>query len=114
MVLMKRVNALLLVAVLLPMACVRDRKNSGEKDIPAKGMMNVQDLFIQRCATCHGTEGNLSRGGAKKLTESTTDTDEIIRQIRYGKGAMPPFGEMLSEADIRALAEHVKSFRNPH
>jgi mono/diheme cytochrome c family protein len=71
----------------------------------------VSELYAQRCATCHGMEGNMSMGGAKKLTECVSSKEEITAQIRYGKGTMPPFGEMLTDKQINALAEHVLTFR---
>ena len=76
-----------------------------------QGAFDVSALYAQRCATCHGMEGNLSMAGAKKLTESVSTKEEIQAQIRYGKGTMPPFGEMLSDTQINALAEYVLTFR---
>lgn len=73
---------------------------------------DVSAWYAQRCATCHGMEGNMSMGGAKKLTESVSTKEEITAQIRYGKGTMPPFGEMLTNEQIDALAEYVLSFRS--
>ena len=73
---------------------------------------DVSALYAQRCATCHGMEGNMSMGGAKKLTESVSTKEEISAQIRYGKGTMPPFGEMLTNEQITALAEYVLTFRS--
>jgi mono/diheme cytochrome c family protein len=77
-----------------------------------QGAFDVSALYAQRCATCHGMEGNMSMGGAKKLTESVSSKEEITAQIRYGKGTMPPFGEMLTNEQINALAEYVLSFRS--
>ncbi len=111
---MRGIVPVFLVILLLSSACSSGKKKVTDRDSGPAVISDVHALFVQRCATCHGTEGNLSRGGAKKLTESTSDIHEIISQIRDGKGAMPPFRDMLSEAEIKALAEHVKSFRNIH
>ncbi len=73
--------------------------------------IDLSALYAQRCATCHGMEGNLSMAGARKLTESVATKEEIQAQIRYGKGTMPPFGEILSDPQINALAEYVLTFR---
>lgn len=74
----------------------------------------VQDttaLYAQRCATCHGMNGAMQMGGAKRLTESVATREEIIGQIRYGKGTMPPFGQILSDTQIEALADYTLGFR---
>jgi mono/diheme cytochrome c family protein len=71
----------------------------------------AKTLFVRKCATCHGTEGNLEIGGAKNLWYSTLSLEEITAQITYGKGNMPPFGEVLSQKEIAAIAEHTFGLR---
>ena len=60
----------------------------------AQGPVDAQALFIKRCATCHGSEGNLQLSGAKNITLSQLSSDEIKNQIIHGKGGMPPFESM--------------------
>jgi mono/diheme cytochrome c family protein len=71
----------------------------------------AKTLFVRKCATCHGTEGNMEIGGAKNLWYSALSLEEITAQITYGKGTMPPFGEILSEKEIAAIAEHTFGLR---
>ena len=68
--------------------------------------MNAQEVYIKRCATCHGSEGNLEMGGAKKIVNSTLSKQEIKNQILYGKGKMPPFQEVLTGAEVDALTDY--------
>lgn len=88
----------------------KENQPAGSPDIAA--VADTAALFVQRCATCHGSSGNLSLGGAPRLTLSLLPRDEVIRQIRLGKGDMPPFGEMLSEEEIGALADFSIALRH--
>ena len=56
-----------------------------------QGPVDAQALFIKRCATCHGSEGNLQMSG---------------NQIIHGKAGMPPFESMLTVQEIDALTAY--------
>jgi len=71
-----------------------------------QGPVDAQALFIKRCATCHGSEGNLQLSGAKNITVSALSADEIKNQITHGKGGMPPFESMLTVQEIDALTAY--------
>jgi mono/diheme cytochrome c family protein len=71
-----------------------------------QGPVDAQALFIKRCATCHGSEGNLQLSGAKKLMVSQLPAEEIKNQIIHGKGGMPPFESMLTVQEIDALTTY--------
>ena len=79
-------------------ACNEEPKQNGPVD--------AQALFVKRCATCHGSEGNLQMSGAKKLTVSQLSADEIKNQIIHGKAGMPPFESMLTVQEIDALTAY--------
>ena len=79
-------------------ACSEESKTQGPVD--------AQALFIKRCATCHGSEGNLQMSGAKKLTVSQLSAEEIKNQIIHGKAGMPPFESMLTVQEIDALTAY--------
>lgn len=72
----------------------------------AQGPVDAQALFIKRCATCHGSEGNLQLSGAKNITVSQLSADEIKNQIIHGKAGMPPFESMLTVQEIDALTSY--------
>ena len=80
----------------------------------------VRELFVQRCARCHGRDGR----GATKLGEIVnppdfTDADwwkdgvgdeRLKRAIAAGKGEMPAFAKKLTRPEIAALAAYVREF----
>ena len=72
----------------------------------AQGPVDVKALFIKRCSTCHGSEGNLQMSGAKNITVSQLSSEEIKNQIVHGKGGMPPFESMLTVQEIDALTAY--------
>ena len=79
-------------------------------------------LFEQHCSPCHGPDGRARTPAARKLavkdlTESHLADAEISRQIALGstdaKGRprMPAFKPPLTDADVAALVQFVKSLR---
>jgi len=67
------------------------------------------DLFLENCAACHGDAGEGMREmGAPNLTDAiwlyggTRDT--LTETITYSRfGVMPPWGQRLDEAEIKAV-----------
>ena len=51
-------------------------------------------------------------GGAPDLSISTIGLEERIALITYGKETMPPQKDILSAAEIKAVAAYVENFRN--
>ena len=80
---------------------------------PSPGTINSKDLYTTRCAACHGMDGTMSVGGSKPLNTSILKEEEIISQIKNGKGAMPPFQGRLSDEEISALSKFILTFRKP-
>jgi cytochrome c oxidase cbb3-type subunit 3 len=70
-------------------------------------------LFEANCAACHGEAGMGDREmGAPNLTDAIWlygGTEEAVTHtIRYSRfGVMPPWGERLGEAQVRAVAAYV-------
>ena len=77
------------------------------------------------CASCHGKDGSGSTMMGKKLNvkdyrdpkvQAAFSDAEAARAIKEGvktngKETMKPFGQKLSEADIKALVAYVRSFK---
>jgi len=76
--------------------------------------------FTTICARCHGSDG---KGGVPAAEGSNAPrnfcdaafqanrTDEQLKQvIRRGKGAMPAFGNLFSDADLQGLVLQIRSF----
>lgn len=77
-------------------------------------------VYAARCALCHGPTGRGDGPGAAALNPKPrnyhdkaymdTRTDaELLEVIRNGKGAMPRWGGILSEAEMTAVLAHVRS-----
>ena len=72
-----------------------------------------EGLFLDNCAACHGENGMGSRDlGAPNLTDaiwlyggSVETLEETVRYARFG--VMPPWGERLSEAEVKAVTAYV-------
>jgi mono/diheme cytochrome c family protein len=76
-------------------------------------------VFAQRCALCHGPDGHGDGPGSKALNpkprnfhdtaymSSRTDA-QLLDTIHKGKGAMPKWGGVLSEAEITAALAHIR------
>lgn len=70
-------------------------------------------LYAQHCANCHAIDGagaigpQLSDG---RVAERFPDIDDEVAVIITGRAdlGMPPFGQTLTEEQIRAVAEHTR------
>jgi len=71
------------------------------------------ELFLNNCAACHGDNGMGSRDlGAPNLTDAIWlyggDLASLEETVRYARfGVMPPWGERLTEAEIKAVTAYV-------
>lgn len=76
-------------------------------------------LYKQHCRSCHGAEGVPSarmltlypklRSLADSAYLATLSTDSIAAVTRSGVGAMKPYADKLSPAEIEAVARYVKT-----
>ena len=83
-------------------------------------------MWAQNCASCHGKDGSGNTMSGKKLgvkdyhdakLQTAFSDAEAERAIKEGvktngKETMKPFGSKLSDADIKALVAHIRSFKN--
>ena len=76
-------------------------KNAGNASVP-DGMA----VFRKNCVVCHGADGKLGVNGAKDLTASELPIEGRMQIITNGKNLMTPFKAVLSEAEIKAVAEY--------
>ncbi|HWV56785.1 MAG TPA: cytochrome c [Longimicrobiales bacterium] len=83
-----------------------------------------QQVYNDYCMTCHHPDGNGSEGIVPPLAGSewvTGDSGRLIRILLKGltgtvmvmgtpyDGLMPPFGEILDDAQLAAVATYVRS-----
>ena len=104
--------AAVLAATLATGACTRGGPSSSP---PAE---DAAHLFARACAKCHGDDGSgglpTVPGGLRPIDlrqrgwqESRTD-EEIAAAIRHGRGAMPPFADVLTGEQVAALTQYVR------
>ncbi len=102
------------ILAVLTVACDQNptKTNASTPVKPAKIDLSLtgEELFIKHCKLCHGVKGNLQLNGAKDLKESTLTLEERINIITTGKNAMTPFEKVLSEEEIRKVAEYSQTF----
>jgi mono/diheme cytochrome c family protein len=69
------------------------------------------ELYSQKCTACHGDDGNLGLGGAKKISESTLSQVEREELISNGKKTMPAFKDQISQEEIKKIAEYTLTLK---
>jgi cytochrome c6 len=72
---------------------------------------NGADIYAGKCSACHGSDGNMGIGGAKKLPESVLSQEEREQIISGGKKTMPAFKDQLSVDDIKAVAAYTLTLK---
>lgn len=86
---------------------VSARSNAGSGNHPPDG----KHIFSQYCVACHGADGKLGFNGAKDLSQSVLNLEERVTQIAKGKNLMTAFEDLLSPAEIRAVAEYTLTLK---
>lgn len=76
------------------------------------GKLNGARIFSTNCTLCHGKDGKLGINEAKDLTFSQLSKDEMVALVSNGKGAMAPYKNVLSKAEIEAVVEHVRTLKS--
>ena len=67
-----------------------------------------EQVFSDNCAVCHGPTGQGGSAGPDLRTAPKAQSvNTAIDQVTNGGGGMPPFGDQLSETQIRAVATYV-------
>ena len=83
--------------------------------------IDTTTIYAEKCALCHGGDGKGTPTGIDFGTKDFTDKewqasrtdDEFVNSITHGNPDNDnylPFGDMLSEEEIRAMVPHVRSF----
>ena len=111
----KRAKMLVLSAFLLIIAALglveASKKRSALGDFKQASTTNGEEIFTAACAQCHGADGKKGVMGAADLSVTPLDQTVIIFTIKNGKGTMVGYEDMLSEAQIQAVAEYVQGLR---
>jgi cytochrome c6 len=103
---MKKYLIFLGIAIAVYACGNKDKKDIVETETPPAPAVDGAAIFKTRCELCHGADGKLGMNGSKDLTVSDFDLNERIAIITNGKGVMTPFKDILSLAEIKAVAEY--------
>lgn len=74
--------------------------------------VNGHVLYIENCARCHGEDGKAQLMDSPDLSVSPLDLAGKIEIIKNGKGAMTGFAGLLTEGQIKAVAEYTEKLKN--
>jgi mono/diheme cytochrome c family protein len=81
-----------------------------------------KQVYTDSCAKCHGEDGKGQtkmgqKSGCKDYTVEAIKDDAAFKSVKEGmkdkdgKTLMKPFGDTLSEADIKAAIAYMKTFK---
>ena len=73
--------------------------------------LDIAALFASTCGFCHGDGGRAAGKGPQLM--NTARSDEFLRErIKNGKeGAMPAFGQVLSDGDVDAIIDYIHQLK---
>lgn len=71
------------------------------------------------CAMCHGGDGKGIPMMAQMFKADPSNMDltrgksevELLKVLKSGRGAMPPYGDKLGDADLKALVRYIRSLK---
>lgn len=110
-----KIGIVTLILGIAILACAgSDNKNPSTSSKKAEKKTVVLDgkkIYKSNCVTCHGMDGTLGINGSKDLSKTELDLEERIALITNGKGVMTPFGNLLSDEKIKAVAEYTLTLK---
>jgi len=69
-------------------------------------------LYVKHCTKCHGEDGSKGEWGAKNLRKSKLGPEDLFSKIAEGGWVMPKWRKTLSNAEIQAVGDYVKTLRD--
>jgi cytochrome c6 len=84
---------------------------------PMKSQDKSAATYKQKCATCHGADGQGDTPAGKSMkvrsfsdpeTKKMSD-DELAAIIEKGKNKMPAYGKSMSAEDIKGMVAYIRS-----
>jgi mono/diheme cytochrome c family protein len=105
------VLALLPAVLAASLTCAVPASAQPAATAPDNGTFDVEQLFATTCSFCH-SDGGRAAGRGPQLMDSQKSDDFIRDRIKTGKqGAMPAFGETLSDAQIDEIVKYIRSLK---
>ncbi len=100
---------ILLFGIFLSAGILFSCGNGGKEKSDSKAI--GQETYEKQCVRCHGKDGNLGLSGAKSLSKTNLNSAEMIPIITNGSsgGIMPSYREILSEEEIKNVAQYIET-----
>ena len=89
-------------------AAANDPVDEAAAVVSEKYQLNVKKLFATKCSWCHQGYG-MKQADGPKLAGTSKTVEQVMKQINEGKSPMPGFRKQLSEKEVQALAEYIKT-----
>jgi len=89
-------------------ATANDPVDAAAAAVGEKYQVNVKKLFATKCSWCHQGYG-MKQADGPKLAGTQKTVEQLAKQIIEGKSPMPAFRNQLSEKEVQALAEYIKT-----
>jgi cytochrome c6 len=98
------------ISLVFFIACANDTpaNTNATAETPVEYGINI---YQKNCISCHGAEGNMGFNGAADLSKSVLSLAERIAVITNGRKAMTPFKALLSEDEIKKVAEYTENLK---
>jgi mono/diheme cytochrome c family protein len=105
------VSLLAITGVALVLGNASSGKQSESRDANDEVASRGRQIFVKHCTECHGFG---ARGDEGSDLHNLRAGDALVRQVINGgiKGAMPAYGKVLNDADVRALTSYLRTLRN--
>ena len=94
-----------LIIVAFGLAQKAKNEKAGDKIVAVNG----KEIFEEKCTLCHGSNGKLGLSGAKDLSVTALDHQNIITIITEGKNTMASYKAVLTPEQIEAVANYIES-----
>ena len=86
----------------------------GAASAHAADIYNGREVYQLHCESCHGSDGRSLEPGTPDFSMGESmyrpDTD-LVRLLRDGKGVMPAYRGLLSDAELRNVIAYVRSLQ---
>ena len=89
-------------------AVANDPVDVAAATVGEKYQINIKKLFATKCSWCHQGYG-MKQADGPKLAGTSKTTEQLVKHIKEGKSPMPAFKNQLSENEVQALAEYIKT-----
>ncbi len=111
----RRLLPLVLIAVTTAVgACAADdvpKVPVGPDGYPDRELVAGRQVYIERCANCHGNDGSGGRGtriADGRMVAQYPDIGAQIEIVAAGVRSMPAFAEVLDPAEIAAVVRYTR------